>query len=119
MITEHDLQEAISECLGERNPNAQTCIKLAAFYTIRDELFGNPEKPLVVAENATVPGYSYAPPPEEVETTVEYFSDTDFGQLVEGRRASEVWPVVDELVTEAVRNLNPRLYEAFMRKLRN
>lgn len=25
----------------------------------------------------------------------------------------------DELVTEAVRNLNPRLYEAFMRKLRS
>jgi len=119
VITEHDLQEAISECLGERSPNAQTCIKLAAFYTIRDELFGNPNQLATVAENAAAPGYSYSPPPDEAEKTIEYFSDTEFGQMVEGRKASEVWPVVDELVTEAVRNLNPRLYDAFMRKLRN
>ena len=47
MITEKDLQEAIAECQGERNPNANTCIKLAAFYTIRNELFGNSDKLLL------------------------------------------------------------------------
>ena len=30
MITEHDLKEAIAECEGNRNPDARTCIKLAA-----------------------------------------------------------------------------------------
>ena len=40
MITEKDLQEAIAECEGQRNPNANTCIKLAAFYTIRQHMFG-------------------------------------------------------------------------------
>ena len=35
MITEMDLQEAIAECQGKRNPNADTCIKLAAFYIIK------------------------------------------------------------------------------------
>ena len=40
MITEKDLQEAIAECQGQRNPTTSTCIKLAAFYTIRRELFG-------------------------------------------------------------------------------
>ena len=40
MIREEDLQEAIAECQGQRNPNANTAIKLAAFYTIRRELFG-------------------------------------------------------------------------------
>ncbi len=39
MITEHDLQEAIAECQGKRNPDANTCIKLAAFYTIKEHLF--------------------------------------------------------------------------------
>ena len=38
MITEKDLLEAIAECQGERNPNANTCIKLAAYYTILDHL---------------------------------------------------------------------------------
>ena len=54
MITEKDLQEAIAECQGQRNPNANTCIKLAAFYTIRRELFGE-EK-----DAGMLPGYSYA-----------------------------------------------------------
>ena len=40
MITEKDLQEAIAECIGQRNPNANTAIKLAAFYTIKRELYG-------------------------------------------------------------------------------
>ena len=40
MITEKDLQEAIAEGQGQRNPNANTCIKLAAFLTIRKEMFG-------------------------------------------------------------------------------
>ena len=39
MITEKDLQDAIAECQGERKPNANTCIKLAAYFTIYDHLF--------------------------------------------------------------------------------
>ena len=115
MITEQDLQAAIAECLGERNPNANTCIKLAAFYTIQRQLYGNPED-LSAPEP---PSYSFAAaPPEEVEKTIDYFSDTEFGRLIDGRRASEVWPVVDELVSEALRAINPRLYDAFMQKLK-
>ena len=112
MITERDLQEAISECLGQRNPTASTCLKLAAFYTIRNELYGGePDAP-------PAPSYSYAAPPESVETKINYYSDTDFGRLVDGRRAADVWPIVDELVSDAVKALNPRLYDAFLRKLR-
>lgn len=118
MITEKDLQEAIAECQGERNPNANTCIKLAAFYTIKDHLF--PEK-TQLPEEISIPqlSYSRAAPPDEVETTIDYYSDTEFGRLINGRKASEIWPVVDELVSEAVANLNPRLYDAFLRKIRS
>ena len=38
MITEKELQEAINECLTSKNPNANTCLKLAAFYTIKDHM---------------------------------------------------------------------------------
>ena len=116
MITEQDLQEAIAECQGERNPNANTCIKLAAFYTIKEHLF-----PDQVKNSATepLPAYSYSPPPDEVENTINYESDTEFGRLIYGRDPAEVWPIVDELVTEAVQAFNPRLYEAFLRKIKS
>ena len=113
MITEQDLQEAIAECQGERHPNANTCIKLAAFYTIKEHLFpdeANDPEP----EPRT---YSFAAAPDEVEKTIDYFSDTEFGRLIDGRKASEVWPVIDELVSEALQAVNPRLYDAFIRKL--
>lgn len=116
MITEQDLQEAIAECLGERHPNANTCIKLAAFYTIKDNLFPERSKDTTEAVEP-VRSYSFAPPPEEVETTINYYSDTDFGQMIEGRKASEIWPIVDELVSEALQTVNPRLYDAFIRKI--
>lgn len=116
MITQHDLQEAISECLGQRNPNASTCIKLAAFYTIKNELFGNPER-LEAADN-TPASYSFAPPPvNEVETIIDYDSDTEFSRAIKGKKASYVLPVIDELM-ETISALNPRLYAGVLKKLR-
>lgn len=113
MITEHDLMEAIAECQGERNPNANTCIKLAAFYTIRNELFGKPEP--VVAENAA--GYSYAAAPAEpVENSIDYYSDTDFSRAIDGRDPADIWPIIDELVS-TIQVIQPRLYDTFMRRL--
>ena len=109
MITEQDLQEAIAECQGQRNPNANTCIKLAAFYTIRENMF---------PERGPVPqaGYSHAAAPEP--DRIAYESGTEFGRLVHGMDPSELWPLVDELVSEALATVNPRLYDAFMRRLR-
>ena len=116
MITETDLLEAIAECQGERNPNANTCIKLAAYYTIRRELYGDPEQPPDVAENATTRAHSYAAPPEQVETTIDYYSDTDFSQAIGGRQAADIWPIMDELMT-VLQATNPRLYSGVMRKI--
>lgn len=106
MITEQDLQAAIAECEGQRNPNANTCIKLAAFYTIRDHLF--PQEQDHIAEVGKMV-YSGASEPE-------YDSGTEFAQAVAGWSKSDLMPVMDELVT-AVSVLNPRLYASFMRKL--
>lgn len=109
MITQQDLQAAIAECIGERNPNANTCIKLAAYYTIQNELFGNSEK-------LNPSAYSFASSPEQVETTIEYKSDTEFGKLIAGKNPDDVWPVIDELM-QAVQVLQPRLYASVLRKL--
>ena len=113
MITEHDLEQAIAECQGERNPNANTCIKLAAFYTIRREMFGKAEQ-LERAENA----YSYAAEPAPVDTHIQYISDTEFSRAIDGRNLNDVWPIIDELVS-SVEVLMPRLYNSLMRRLQN
>lgn len=107
MITEKDLQEAIAECQGQRNPSSSTCIKLAAFLTIQEHLFGNQkDEPLMI------PQYSYANDPK----VIEYESGTEFGSLIKGRDQSEVFPLIDELM-ETVHVLNPRLYASVIRKL--
>ena len=103
MITEKDLQEAIQECQGIKNPSVQTCIKLAAFYTIKEHMYGN------IPEDE---GYSF----RSDERFIEYESDSEFGQLIPGRPAAEIWAIMDEAM-EALQVLNPRLYANIIRRI--
>lgn len=107
MITERDLQEAIAECLGKKNPDASTCIKLAAFYTIRQELFPATPEP-------SPPSYSYAPGPVR-DNIISVDSDSEFSRAVDGMKAEDVWPVIDELM-ETIKVIYPRLYNAVLAK---
>ena len=100
MITERDLQDAIAECQGQRNPNANTCIKLASFYTILDHI-GKQEEPV----------YSFSPPPQ-----VTYTSETEFAKRIEGMDINDVLAVFDELMT-TLSVVNPALYKSVMRML--
>ena len=105
MIRAEDLEEAIAECQGERNPNANTCIKLAAFYTILNELYGRSDPPQ----------YSYAPAPAEAPRfTID--SGTDFARAVDGKDPAQVMAVMDELMS-TIEAFHPRLYRATMREL--
>ena len=104
MINEQELLEAIAECQGQRNPNANTCIKLASFYTILDHIKEEPK----VSE---IPTYSYALPPQE-----QYSSETEFGKRIANMDTVEVLMVMDELMT-TLSIINPRLYNGVMSKL--
>ena len=101
------MQEAIAECQGKRDPDASTCIKLAAFYTIRREMFGAQEK--------AIPSYSFAPGQAD-DGSVIYAGDSEFAEKVNGRRQEDVWPIMDELM-DAVRVLYPKLYYTVLDKL--
>lgn len=111
MITKKDLDEAIMECQGRRNPDASTCMKLAAFYTIRQHLY--PERQN--AENDPVPnyekGYSYSAAPD-----ISYSGDSEFAKAVNGRDPTEIMPIMDELM-ETIKVINPRLYSGVMRRI--
>lgn len=106
MITEDKLMEAIAECQGERNPNANTCIKLASFYTILDHIAGEAE-PI----SRAVPEYAYKTEPKS------YRSDTEFGTVITEMDIGEVMEVMDELMS-TLSVVEPRLYASVMRKLR-
>ena len=103
MITEHDLRAAIAECQGERNPNANTCIKLAAYYTILREQQGD---------------YSFQAPTlvENQNELIDYQSDTDFGQAVRGKDTTFILGLIDDLMT-ILQAVQPQLYNGVMREL--
>lgn len=110
MITKIDLDAAIAECVGKRNPDASTCMKLAAFYTIRNELYPtDAPKP--------DPGYSYAAGPETPDSgIVNAIGDSDFVRKIDGKRQADVWPVLDELM-QTIKTIYPRIYNAVLAKL--
>lgn len=108
MITEKDVQEAIAECQGVRNPNANTAIKLAALLTIQREMF-NPSYSFAPAETPTIE-------PSGADDVGEY-GDSDFLKAVAGLSSARAWAVMDE-VMDTLKMVNPRVYEGFMRRLR-
>lgn len=122
MITEIDLQEAIAECIGKRNPDANTCIKLAAYYTIMNEMYGNKDHSADVKK--TAPSYSYSPPPAvdySGEKTIRYSGGSEFSDVVNGMNINDVLVVIEELM-EVLRVANSstgRLYNATLRKLKD
>ena len=97
------MDKAISECQGQRNPTATTCIKLAAYLTIKRELYGFPAEPMG--------GYSFATP-DVISTS----GGSEFLNAVQGRKIDDILPTVNELV-ETLRLVQPHLYGAFMGKL--
>lgn len=108
MITEKDLQEAIAECEGERNPNANTCIKLAAFYTIKEHLFGND---LMQKSTQPTQEYSYA-------NKIQFNENSEFAKLINNMPTDQLLAVMDELMS-TLEIVQPRLYAGVMRKIKS
>ena len=105
MITKSDLEAAIAECQGKQNPDAKTCMMLAAFYTIRREMFGEEKEP----------EYSFAPAPIR-NTAIDYDSDSEFARAINGREVNDVLPIIEELM-QTLEIIQPRLYDAVLMKL--
>ena len=107
MIRLQDLDSAIAECQGKRNPDAKTCIMLAAFLTIKKEMYGEEKQDVQ-------PAYSYAPAPDR--NTIQIDSDTEFARAIDGREWEDILPIIIELMG-TIQIMYPRLYSAVMMKL--
>jgi hypothetical protein len=108
VITEQDLRQAIAECQGIRDPNANTCVKLAAFYIILDH---------IKEQEQEAPTYSYASPPTQ-RVAVSNENKSEFAAKIQGMRYEDVIAVMDELMS-TISILNPALYNGVIRKLDN
>lgn len=96
MITRKDLLDAIEKCQGQKNPNANTCIKLAAYYTILDH---TPEDE---------PNYSYANKP----------SNSEFINVIKSKNVDDVIFAMDEMMEE-LQAVAPKLYYQTMERVQN
>lgn len=101
MISKAEIKRAIAECQGEANPNSTTCIKLAAYYTILN--------------NLEVPQMSFASKPIE---EVRYSGDSEFFDAIRGADMKDVLVVIDELM-DGVKALIPQLYGVTIERLKN
>ena len=104
MITNTDLEAAIAECQGTRNPTSSTCIKLAAYYTIMDHMKNKEEKTELYSYSSTAPG------------RIDYGGNSEFASAIYGKEPNEVLAIVDELM-DTLSVINPKLYNSVMRQL--
>lgn len=109
MITEQDLAEAIAECEGQRNPNANTCLKLAAFYIIRDKMFHVEHEPNF---------YSMQSKEQKMtEEKVEHKeNESKVRQALVEMEKNDIINLMDELMN-TLQVISPRLYDTVVRKL--
>ena len=105
MIHEEDLMEAIAECQGQRNPSSATCIKLAAYYTILNQMNGQTHE-----VNKQSSSYSFASAPN-----IRY-SQSRFSTLVKEKGIENCFPVLDEAM-DVLLVVNPKLYNSIIRNL--
>lgn len=106
MIRKDDLMEAIAECQGEKTPNANTCIKLAAYYTILNNMDAPGDN--VGSRN------SFAPEPAG---QVRYNSGSEFSEAVYSLNKEEITKIMDELM-DALQVLMPKLYYSTLDKIK-
>jgi hypothetical protein len=79
-------------------------MKLAAFYTIYNEMYGKSQEHTVLNEQVLD------------KSLPEYNSESEFWNKIRQKDFMEVIPIIDELM-ETLRLINPRLYNSVMQKL--
>ena len=109
MIREQDVREAIAEMQGQRDPNANTCIKLAAYYTILDHIT-EPERE---SRSNEYDQMSYLGAFTDV---IDYEGESEFAKAVNGKNVNDIISVIDELMM-TLQVMHPRLYNGVMARL--
>lgn len=114
MITKQDLQEAIAELQGHRNPTAFDCIKLAAYYIILNNLADVTDDEIRGASATSL--YSRSEPPSSLETVNYTFTNQALNNGLQGRPTAYICELLDDIMN-AIKVTNPELYNLAVRKM--
>ena len=85
--------EAIEKCQGQKNPNANTCIKLAAYLIILDHT-----------------------PKDDSDLSIADRPSSEFMNIINTKRMDDVLIVMDDLMEE-LQGVAPKLYYETMESL--
>lgn len=102
MFSKNEILDAIDD-LEEAPATYQNAEKLATFYSLYDHLFVTKE-PMNRIESIR-------------EVIIGKYGDSEFMRTIEGKKAEDVWSVMDELL-QTIQMLQPRLYNATIEKLK-
>jgi hypothetical protein len=102
MFSKNEILDAIDD-LEEAPATYQNAEKLATFYSLYDHLFVTKE-PMNRIESIR-------------EVIIGKYGDSEFMRVIEGKKAEDVWLVMDELL-QTIQMLQPRLYNATIEKLK-
>lgn len=111
------LDQAIAQNLGDDHPDAWTCIRLATQIYLRDRLYGQPVIQSPPPEPAAS-AYALADAPEARDEIVAYDGKTEFARAIDGKRAADIWPIMDDMMSMFA-TLYPDLYDNAIRLLRS
>jgi hypothetical protein len=105
LINLDELEKAIEHTQGEPNPNAYSCIKLAAYYICRTEELKKRDDV-----------YSFSPAVDIIEP--EYSSSTAFGRAIRGKDTAKVMAFLDNLISTSIQYILPQMYADILRIVR-
>ena len=105
MISESELNEALRECASAHTSYAN-CERLAHLLVIKELYYGAGHR---------------EPMMEEITAShIKSFANTsEFLKLARGLNPEDVYSVMDELLTDTIKIINPRLYDGVIAKLEN
>lgn len=93
MITRKDILDAIAKCQEQKNPSSNTCIKLAAYYSILDHML-------------------------ESEHSYSSRQTSEYLDIVRDKSKERVLLIMNELMDE-IQAIDPQLYNSTITKLNN
>ena len=108
-IQRQELLDAIDELQHDKH-TLQTCEKLAAVYTVLNNMY--PAYPEEEREASYIKGYSSTHGKE----TIGDYGDSDFLRAIAGKNSETMWRLMDEAM-EILAISNPRLYDHIMSRI--
>lgn len=109
MLEEKYLDQAIAQNLGADDPDAWTCMRLAAQLYLKDRLYGQPVEPAPPEPSSQ--DFALADAPQTPADEIVYYSGkSEFAREIDGKRAAEIWPIMDEMMS-LFAALHPDMYK--------